>query len=119
MAIARQHNRIRELDNRVMEALHNPAASDTAERVRISGIAGGSAIESQKQHTWSALVAICNTKLLSQVAQRTREACAVLQLDVVDTEANVIQETGTDGVCPVDNFIVDGRVREPGAQHCQ
>src|ERR1700726_5237847 len=97
-----------------MEGLLDPAASDAAEDVvswgaSISRTAGSSTIESQLQHTGATLIAVCDAKLLSKIAQLPKVA-AVVQLDVVDTKANVVQEAGTEDVGPVDDFIVNRRV---------
>ena len=71
------------------------AASDAAEDVvpggaSISRTAGSSTIESQLEHTRTTLIAVCDAQLLREIAQLSKVA-AVVQLDVVDTKANIVQ----------------------------
>jgi len=92
----------------------NSAASYAAENVvpwgaSVSRTAGSSTIESQLQHTRATLIAVCDTEPLGQIA-RLSKVGAIVQLDVIDTKANVVQEAGTEGVGPVDDFIVNRRV---------
>ena len=64
----------------------------------------------------SACIGVCDSELRAQIAYAGVELGAVMQLDVVDAKANVIQQVRTEGVAPVHHVIVDRCVREACAQ---
>ena len=82
----------------------------------VAGTAGISTIEPQFEQSRSTIVRVRDPKLRAQITDRAVEFGAVMQFDVVDAEANIVQQVRAEGVAPVNHLIVDGRVREAGAQ---
>ena len=115
MAVVSHDNRIRSLNHRVLESLLHPAVADVGENsgARTAGI---STVETQSEQPWPASIRVCDPELCAQVSDRAVELGAVMQLDVVDAEAKIVQQIRAEGVAPVDHVIVDWRVREAGAQ---
>ena len=115
MAVVSQDHRIRSLNHRVLESLLDSVAADVGKNSggRATGI---STIETQFEQSRSTSVRVCDPELRTQVADRAVELGAVMQFDVVDAEAKIVQQVRTEGVAPVHHVVVDGRVREAGAQ---
>ena len=72
-----------------MEALRHPAASE-ATKGAIARTARSAAVESEEQQARPPLVSVGNSKLLSQVPYIAAKVGAVIEFDVVNTEARVV-----------------------------
>ena len=115
MPAACVHDRIGQLDNRIIKFLRDPAATDVAE-YSSALIAGSSTVKTQSEKARPTLVTIRDAKLLSQVTNGAWEVCTIMQFHVIDAEANIIQEARAEGMGPIDDFIVYRSVREASAQ---
>src|SRR4029077_15511726 len=62
---------------------------------------------------------VCDPELRTQISDAAIELGAVVQLDVVDPEANIVQQIRIERVAPVDDIVVDWSLREARSQQCK
>src|SRR5438552_350446 len=105
-----QYNCVRKLYHGVIESLCHTAAPHAGENAA-SWIAGCSTVESEKEQPRTAVIAVCDPKLLRQIAYRICKSCAVTQLHVINTNSRVVQKSGAESVTPIDYFVVNWSIR--------
>ena len=115
MAVMSQDYRIRSLNHRILESLLDSVAAHVGENSG-AGPLGFPPLNPSSSNPVPPAFAFAIPKLRAQIADGAVEFGAVIQLDMVHTKANIIQQVRTEGVAPVHHVIVDRRIREACAQ---
>src|SRR5580765_1793677 len=107
--------RVRRLDDGIVELLLNTRAPDVGEKAA-PRIAWRTSIEAQLQQTGAAGIRIVDAELGTQISDFTVEGRSVVQPDVVDPEANIVQQRWTECVAPINHLAIDGCIGKTGPQ---
>src|SRR4051794_25871640 len=105
---------IRCLDHRVLESLLDAIAADIGQNAS-TNIAGTSTIESQLKKPRAACIGVRDAEVCTQASDAAAKLRSVVQLDVIDPEANVIQKVRTERMAPIHYIIINRSIRKARA----